>query len=127
MNNTQVLKKARDLMLSLHKSLLDLERSEYEGMHGKLTAGQFLNLLLEDAEFAWLRKFSTLIVEIDELFAQKDGFAQEAVDLHLSKMRELILMKGQDDEFATRYQDGLQQNLEAAAIQGELRKLLAQT
>ena len=112
-------------MLGLHKSLLDFERSAYEGMHGNTTPGQFLNLLLEDPEFAWLRKFSTLIVDIDEMFAQKDGFAEEAVDVHLTKLRAIVSMEEDDEEFNARYQSGLQQNLEAAGIQGELRTLLA--
>ena len=73
----ELLKSSRDLLLSLHKSLVDFERSLYEGMHGPVTSGQFLNLLLENADFAWLRRFSTLIVEIDEMFAQKDGFSTE--------------------------------------------------
>lgn len=125
MENTAVLKKGRDLLLSLHKFLLDFERSAYEQSNGEVTATQFLNLLLEDPEFAWLRKFSTLIVDIDEMFAQKDGFAEEAVDIHLKKMREIIFMDDDDQDFVARYQKGLQQNLEAAAIQGDLRKLLS--
>ncbi|NOT48156.1 MAG: hypothetical protein HOP17_10470 [Acidobacteria bacterium] len=125
MKNTEVLKKGRDLLLALHKSLLDLERSFYENVHGPVTSGHFLNLLLEDSEFAWLRKFSTLIVDIDEMFAQKDGFNEEAVDVHLSKMREIVSMSHDDKDFIAKYQSGLQQNLEAAAIQGELRSLLA--
>ncbi len=125
MTNVEMLKNGRNLMLGLHKSLLDFERSAYEGMHGKTTPGQFLNLLLEDPEFAWLRKFSTLIVDIDEMFAQKDGFAEEAVDVHLTKLREIVAMKEPDEEFNAKYQSGLQQNLEAAGIQGELRTLLA--
>ncbi len=32
---------------------------------------------MEDEDFAWLRKFSTLIVEIDEMFASKEGIEAE--------------------------------------------------
>ncbi len=69
MGNAEILKNARNLLLKLHKSMLDLEREIYEGIHGKLNATEFLNLLLEDEDFAWLRQFSMLIVEIDEMFA----------------------------------------------------------
>lgn len=124
MTNIELLKKGRNLLLSLHKSLLDFERGGYESVHGQVSAGQFLNVLLEDPEFEWLRKFSTLIVDIDEMFAQKDGFGEEAVSVHLSKMRRIVSMTDDDRNFVNRYQNGLQQNLEAAAIQGELRSLL---
>ncbi|MEO7673776.1 MAG: hypothetical protein ABIU09_06840 [Pyrinomonadaceae bacterium] len=124
MTNTELLKTARNHLLSLHKFLVDFERSLYEGMHGQVTSGQFLNLLLEDTEFQWLRKFSTLIVDIDEMFAQKDGFNDEAVDTHLAKLRQIIAMNDDDKDFIAKYQGALQRDLDAAAKHGELRSLL---
>ncbi len=124
MDNLEKLRNGRNLLLALHKSLLDFERSAYEGMYGRVTAGGFLNLLLEDENFSWLRKFSGLIVEIDELLAQKDGFSDEAVRLHIEKLRVVVLIEEDESEFAARYRGGLQQNIEAAALQGELRRLL---
>ena len=125
MTNTELLKAGRDQLLSLHKSLVDFERAVYEGINGKVTAGEFLNLLLQDADFSWLRRFSTLIVDIDEMFAQKDGFTEEAVDIHLSKLRSIVLLNDDDEVFVARYQGALQQDLDAAAKQGELKRLLA--
>jgi hypothetical protein len=127
MENAERLRDARNLLLKLHKNLLDHERAIWEGINGPVNAGQFLNVLLEDPDFAWLRKFSTLIVDIDEMFAQKDGFAREVVDLHLEKLRDLISMKDEDEDFKARYQAALQQDLDAAARQGDLRLLLANT
>jgi hypothetical protein len=124
MENGERLREGRNLLLKLHKNLVDHERAIWEGINGPATPGQFLNVLLEDPDFAWLRKFSTLIVDIDEMFAQKDGFAAEAVDLHLAKLRDLIKMKDEDEGFKARYQSALQQDLDAAARQGDLRLLL---
>ena len=125
MDNTELLRNGRNLLLKLHKNLVDHERAIWEGMNGPATAGQFLNVLLEDPDFSWLRKFSTLIVDIDEMFAQKDGFTIEAVDLHLRKLRDLIAMKDEDEDFRAKYQAALQQDLDAAARQGDLRLLLS--
>lgn len=111
-------------MLKLHKDLLDHERRIYEGIHGPQNAGQFLRILLEDDDFAWLRRFSTLIVDIDELFAQKDGYDDDAVEQRLIALRNLISMEDEDEVFRARYQAALQQDLEAASRQGELRTLL---
>ena len=124
MDNVELLRSSRNLLLKLHKTLLDHERAIYEGINGPLNAGQFLRVLLEDPEFAWLRKFSTLIVEIDEMFAQKDGFTDETVELHLSALRSLIAMELEDETLRAKYQAGLQQDLEAASHQDDLRKLL---
>jgi hypothetical protein len=124
MENGERLREARNLLLKLHKNLVDHERAIWEGINGPATPGQFLNILLEDPDFRWLRKFSTLIVDIDEMFAQKDGFAAELVDIHLSKLRDLISMKDEDEAFRAKYQAALQQDLDAAARQGDLKLLL---
>jgi hypothetical protein len=125
MDNAERLRGARDLLLKLHKNLVDHERAIWEGINGPASSGQFLNLLLEDPDFRWLRKFSTLIVDIDEMFAQKDGYAAETVDLHLVKLRELISMEKEDEEFRAKYQSALQQDVDVASRQGDLRSLLA--
>ena len=127
MDKAERLREGRDLLLKLHKNLVDHERAIWEGINGPATAGQFLNVLLEDPDFAWLRRFSTLIVDIDEMFSQKDGYPVEAVELHLKKLRELISMEGEDEDFKSRYQASLQQDLDAAARQGDLKLLLGKS
>lgn len=124
MEQAERLKHARNSLLKLHKTLLDHERRIYEGINGPVTPGTFLNVLLEDPDFAWLRKFSTLIVDIDEMFAQKDGYMEETVELHLQKLKALITMDDEDEIFKARYQAALQQDLESASHQGDLRGLL---
>ena len=124
MENAERLRDARNLLLKLHKNLVDHERAIWEGMNGAVTSAQFLSVLLEDRDFAWLRKFSTLIVDIDEMFAQRDGYSAESVEIHLTKLRELVAMEDEDEEFKAKYQAALQQDLDAAARQGDLRLLL---
>ena len=124
MDNSERLRDARNLLLKLHKNLVDHERAIWEGINGAVTSGQFLNVLLEDPDFGWLRKFSTLIVDIDEMFAQKDGYSTETVELHLTKLRELVSMEDEDEVFKAKYQAALQQDLDAASRQGDLRMLL---
>lgn len=125
MQRSEQLKHARNVLLKLHKTLLDHERAIYEGINGPKSPTEFLGLLLDDPDFSWLRKFSTLIVDIDEMYAQKDGFAEEAVEIHLVKLRELIEMKDEDETFRAKYQAALQQDLDAATHQGELHDLLS--
>jgi hypothetical protein len=124
MENAERLRDARNLLLKLHKNLVDHERAIWEGMNGAVTSAQFLSVLLEDRDFAWLRKFSTLIVDIDEMFAQRDGYSAESIEIHLTKLRELVAMEDEDEEFKAKYQAALQQDLDAAARQGDLRLLL---
>ncbi len=125
MNKAELLKAARDILLKLHKSMVDLEREMYEGIHGRQTAGAFLNLLLEDVDMAWLRKFSMLIVEIDEMFDLKEGIAEEDVEANVLKIEELIAMTETDDYFKAKYQFALTRSPHAAMLHVELKQLLA--
>jgi hypothetical protein len=68
----QKLTEIRNLLLTLHKALLDSERTSYELVHGTIpSAGAFLQLLINDSWFAWLRPITTLLVQIDESLAAK--------------------------------------------------------
>jgi len=125
MTDTEKLRYARNLLLTLHKSLIDFERAGYEKVHGKLNAGQFLNVLLEDENFAWLRKFSMLIVEIDEMFDLKDGISDEMVSSNLRKIGELVGMQDEDEFFRAKYRNALQADPEIAGTQAQLQSLLS--
>lgn len=124
MENAELLKSARNLLLKLHKSMIDLEREIHEGIHGKLNSSEFLNLLLEDEDFAWLRQFSMLIVEIDEMFAQKEAIPEEMIDANLAKVRELVDMTEPDEYFRAKYQFALQRDPNAAGLQSQLKTIL---
>ena len=125
MESAEKLKNARNILLKLHKSMLDLEREMYVGLYGPLNATEFLNLLLEDEDFAWLRKFSMLIVEIDEMFAVKAGVSGEMVDANLVKVRELVEMNDPDEYFRAKYEFAIQRDPYAAGLHGEVKSLLS--
>ncbi|HTH50605.1 MAG TPA: hypothetical protein VL501_01645 [Pyrinomonadaceae bacterium] len=125
MDKAEQLKNARNILLKLHKSMLDLEREMYEGLNGQITPAQFVNLLMEDEDFAWLRKFSILIVEIDEMFASKEGFSDGLVDANLQKVRELAEMSETDDYFKAKYQFAIQRSPDAAGLHSQLKAVLS--
>ena len=62
----QLLVDLRRALLHLHKTLLEWERTAYEKIHGRTSPGALLTALMNDAQFAWLRPLSELIVRIDE-------------------------------------------------------------
>lgn len=126
MESAKTLKSARDILLKMHKAMIDMERETHEGIHGKLTPTEYLQLLMENDDFAWLRKFSTLIVDIDEMFASRDGFETGSVDAHLASIRSLIDLEDPDEYFRAKYQYALQKNPHVANLQSEVRTLLKQ-
>ncbi|MFM9904275.1 MAG: hypothetical protein ACKVQJ_06855 [Pyrinomonadaceae bacterium] len=125
METAEKLKNARNILLKLHKSMLDLEREMYEGIHGQLSPADFVNLLMNDEDFAWLRKFSMLIVEIDEMFAQKEAIEAGMTEANLEKVRELVEMNEPDEYFRAKYQFAIQRDPDAAGLHSQLKTLLA--
>ena len=120
-----LLKEARLQLLKLHKQLVDVERENYENEYGQITSGYFLNLLVDDKNFSWLRKFSTLIVEIDEMLDLDDGYTENMLEKQFAEMRKLLNLENADEDFKAKYQNALQNNAEIAGRHGELKSLLA--
>jgi hypothetical protein len=57
----------------VHKRLLHSARAEYEQKHGPIAGpGMFLELLMNDLHFAWLRPMSGLMAEIDEAMEEPE-------------------------------------------------------
>ena len=123
MTQSERLKTARNILLKLHKAMLDIEREMHEGIHGKLTPSQFVNLLMEDEDLSWLRKFSMLIVEIDEMFASKSELTESMISANLETVRELVDMTEPDEYFRAKYQFALQRDPNAAGLHSELKRL----
>ncbi len=72
------LKEVRMGLLRLHKALIDAERAEVERRNGPMSNGHFLQMLIQDEGFAWLRPFSELIVQMDEAFATREPIPEGA-------------------------------------------------
>ncbi|QQS41930.1 MAG: hypothetical protein IPM63_03010 [Acidobacteriota bacterium] len=83
-------KQARNRLLWLHKILMDWDRARYEAQHGPQTAGKFLEMLLSEPRFEWLRVLSTLIVRIDEAFDLDDGVSMEMLEGFRQEIRDIF-------------------------------------
>jgi hypothetical protein len=106
--NMSELKEIRNEMLSLHKTLLGIEKENYESEFGKTTPNTLLQLLFDNERFAWLRTISTLIVEIDEMYADKKGI-DEALKKELLVQVKLLFDLNSDNflDFKKKYQANL--------------------
>ncbi|KYG61022.1 hypothetical protein AZI85_08660 [Bdellovibrio bacteriovorus] len=78
---------------NLHRLFLDRERLEAEKLlQRKLSSFDFLFLLTQDQEFAWMRPFSTLIADIDAFLDE-----EEVQSLDLRDVRDQIVFVLQQD------------------------------
>jgi len=95
----------RETLLTLHKALLDSERTAYELVHGPVSsAAAFLQLLINDPWFAWLQPITTLIVQVDEtLAAKKPPAATRDFEQLIADMRALLSPSREVNGFWKRY------------------------
>jgi len=111
-------------MLGFHKLLIDLERSEIERASGSITAGQFLNLLMNDDRFEWLRTISKLVVRIDEAFELNDGFPPELLDKLWYEFSGMFDDSEANSEFKLLVRERMAVMPEADAIRREIRLMI---
>ena len=113
----------RRLLLNLHKTLIDWQRADYERVHGRLQTTQLLNVLFNDAAFAWLRTMSGLIVRIDETLEAKTPDAETATGPLVAGARELVAPEA-GTPYAQRYYAALQELPDAVLAHRDLVTLL---
>jgi hypothetical protein len=112
-------------LLRLHKALLDDERVSYERVHGRIPSnGAFLQLVLDDAWFAWLRPLSQVMAKLDEL-----GEADELPDgldpaTLLESIRTLLTPSEEGTGFGRHYYEALQREPDVVLAHAAVRSLL---
>jgi len=121
------LKVLRQGLLRLHKTLLDLERRDYERVRGRIgNSYEFLQLVLKDPWFDWLHRLSELIVQIDEtLDSHSESPATEADAKALIERAKALLVPAETgSEFQKNYFLALQQSPDVVLLHSEVVKLL---
>lgn len=115
----------RIVLLRLHKTLLEFEREGYERDHGKVANSyEYLNLVMNDPWFAWLRQLSELIVEIDELLAAREP-PNENTGLALIRQARILLTPNESgSEFQRKYFAAMQLSPEVVLAHSEFANVL---
>ena len=112
-------------LLRLHKALLDDERVSYERVYGRIpTNGEFLQLVLGHAWFAWLRPLSQLVAQLDELGEIEDASAPVEITALMASVRTLITPTEEGDGFGRHYYDALQREPDVVLAHAAVRALL---
>ena len=84
----------RNGLLRLHKTALDSERAIYERDIERIrSSGHFLELVLHDPWFAWLRPLSRLMAGVDEAMDGKEPLTRKQAEDFLKEARELLKLE----------------------------------
>ena len=117
----------RQTLLVLHKALLDSERTSYELVHGPIpSSAAFLQLLINDNWFAWLRPITTLVVMIDEtLAAKKPPATSRDFERLVNDTKALLSPSREANGFWQRYSGVMQRDPGVAVVHEKIEKQLA--
>jgi len=116
---------ARHALLHVHQVLLETERIRYERQHGRVPgSGAFLQIVLNDPWFYWLRPIPTLIALLDE-WLEADPPPDDATtraELLLAQVRDRLRPDEDGADFQQRYFQLLQEEPALAVAHAEVRK-----
>lgn len=110
-------------LLRVHKTLLDMERREYERANGKVSVGELFRLVLDHQQFAWLHNISEFVVRIDETLAGENPVTANDVRTAVSLARKMFAPSESGDAFQKKYFDAIQQDPAVVIDHAELARL----
>jgi hypothetical protein len=112
-------------MLKLHKTLLEHERMTYEREHGKIgNSYEYLNLVMHNPWFAWLRQLSELIVQLDELLASREPSSEGVAAAMIDQARMLLTPNEAGPEFQQKYFLSVQESPEVVLAHAAFARVL---
>ncbi len=120
----------RNALLGLHRHLIELERRDYEKVHGRQSAGEFLQVVAYAESMRWLEPLSRLIVLLDEAMEpttsnDSDGAAAEAPSIVARRVREMLKLEhSAEADFSGHYQRHFHTSPELAMAHAAVLKAL---
>ncbi|MES1210335.1 MAG: hypothetical protein ABUS79_30730 [Pseudomonadota bacterium] len=107
---------------AFHKALLQPARARYEDLHGPVPGTlQLLQLLVQDPSFAWLRRVSELMADLDEMIDAGTPTDEEQGAVR-RELEQLLSPAG--GELWTIVTAALQDHAEVATAYARVRQLL---
>ncbi len=117
----------RNGLLRLHKCLLETERAAYERDIERITSsGQYLNLVLTDPWFAWLRDLSQFIVVIDEALADEHLLTPADAARLVARAREMVSPDEAGNGFRRRYFEAMQRDPGVVLAHRDMMRVFAE-
>jgi len=115
----------RVTLLRLHKTLLDMERRDYERANGHVSTGELFRLVVDHEQFAWLHNLSEFVVRLDETLAGEEPVSEKEVHGAIMLARKMFAPSESGDAFQKRYFDAIQRDPAVVMEHAELARIFA--
>jgi hypothetical protein len=118
---------ARGLLLRVHRALLEVERTRYEKVRGRIANNSaFLQLVISDPWFDWLRPMAQLVLLIDERTSDKKSpLGETEAKALFDRARSLLRADAEGDAFQRLYYQSVQSSPDLAVIARQVASGLA--
>ncbi|HKV23748.1 MAG TPA: hypothetical protein VJN93_04085 [Candidatus Acidoferrum sp.] len=110
-------------LLRVHKTLMDMERREYERVHGKVSVGELFRLVIDHQQFGWLHNISEFVVRLDETLSGEASVTEDDVRTAISLARKMFAPSEAGDAFQKKYFDAIQSDPAVVIDHAELVRL----
>jgi hypothetical protein len=112
-------------LLRLHKTLLDMERRDYERVNGHVSTGELYRLVIDHEQFAWLHNLSEFVVRLDETLAGETPVTPEDTRGAIQLARKMFAPSESGDAFQKRYFGAIQRDPAVVMEHAELARLFS--
>jgi hypothetical protein len=112
-------------LLRLHKTLLEMERRDYERVNGHVSAGELFRLVVDHEQFSWLHNLSEFVVRLDETLSGQTSVTPEETHGAIVLARKMFTPTEAGDAFQKRYFDAIQRDPAVVMEHAELARLFA--
>lgn len=120
-----ILKDLSKALLRLHKTLLDGAKADYETANGRIGSPNiYLQLVIDDPHFAWLRKISSMIALIDEAVSVRRPATETEARSLFNEAKILLNFEDRDERFNDKLHTALHNNPDAVVSYNDALNLL---
>jgi hypothetical protein len=112
-------------LLRLHKTLLNMERREYERSNGRVSTGELFRLVIDHPQFAWLHNISEFVVRLDEALSAEAPITPQDTGSAVTLASKMFAPSESGDAFQKKYFDAIQLDPAVVMEHAELVRLFA--
>ena len=112
-------------LLRLHKTLLDMERRDYERANGHVSTGELFRLVVDHEQFGWLHNISEFVVRLDETLSGEAPVTSNDTHGAIMLARKMFAPSESGDAFQKRYFEAIQRDPAVVIEHAELARLFA--
>ncbi len=112
-------------LLRLHKTLLNMERRDYERVNGHVSTGELFRLVIDHPQFAWLHNISEFVVRLDEALSGESPITPQDTSSAITLASKMFAPSESGDGFQKKYFDAIQLDPAVVMEHAELARLFA--